>query len=117
MSTDNEIKSLYYGSTEYLTELKSKIDEILEHRKAFKYELFFRVYYESGETTPIIVNAHYFKDLVELKQSPKKFMTYNQPCHEYKVFLRELSSNYTIMLGKKNKACLLELTENFFKLV
>ena len=112
---EEEIKSLYFGSNEYLLDLRSKIDEILEYRSKYKYELFLRIY-QNPDIHPMVKTVTYLSDTVELKSNAKQLMQYNGEYHEYKVFLRRLSDNYTIMLGKKIKTSLLELTEGYFKM-
>lgn len=112
---NEENNSLYYGSNEHLQELYDNIGKLLEFRKYYKYELVFRVMLEENGLL-VIKSSSYLNDLSELKNNPKTLMKYDGNYFIYKVFLRRLSDNYTIMLCKKNKSSLLELTENFFKL-
>lgn len=96
---NEENDSLYYGSNEYLQELYDNIGRLLEFRKSYKYELFFRVMLEQNGVFEI--KSSYLNDLSELKNNPKTLMKYDGNYFVYKVFLRRLSDNYTIMIGKK----------------
>ncbi len=106
---------VYYGSNEWLRDFRIFLDKVIEERKAHKYELFFRIYYENEEQHE---HRHicYMIDTTGIKTNTKKLFNIAQPYKELKVFLRTMEDNYTIMIAKRKYGESLELTENFFKM-
>jgi hypothetical protein len=101
----DEIK---YGSNEYLIELKDYIDQVLEDRKNSPYEIFMHVYQSLDKLESIhVANLSDLKDI-------KNHLVYKGDYSTYKVFLRHYSDNTIVLLAKKDKTSLLEVTEHYF---
>lgn len=115
MSNKEFSDAIYFGSNIWLNELRDFINKEIEIRKSYNYELFFRVFY-----TEQIEHEHkhifYMNDCEELKKNAKKIIDLpNNNYSEIKVFVRRLNDNYTLLIAKKIKNQMLEITENFFK--
>lgn len=108
----------YYGSNEWLIDFRDHLNELIELRKTQKYELFFRVYCdESLPDTHEHRHICYMNDTTDIKNNAKKIIDLpGQDYRELKAFLRRMEDNYTVLIAKKSKGKLVELTENFFKI-
>lgn len=103
-------EQLYYGSNQWLEDMKKTIDNIIEYRKAFVYELYVRV-----SPNNEVINIEYLSDTDYLKTQAFQQSLRPYISKEYKVFLRKLSDNTITLIAEKKLKSSLELTENFFK--
>lgn len=110
---------LYYGSNEWLLQFRSYLDRVIEERKNYSHEIYFLIFNKTENSQPDHKSICFTsKPVALLKHEEHKILSLTGVSYKYyKVYLRRLEDNYTILLANKMEKTLIEVTLDYFKLI
>lgn len=110
---------LYYGSNEWLLQFRSCLDRIIEERKNYSHEIYFLIFSQPENSQPEHKSICFTNEPVALlKHEGRKILSLTDISYKcYKVYLRRLEDNHTILLANKMEKTLIEVTLDYFKLI